>query len=212
MSRANRLSLAVLVLSVIFAGKFVWETRQQALANAEAEAEAAAEAGMKARQQAQAEALAPAGGNRGPGALPGDAILQNYGLATARPQDDLDAMAHTFSNLLLLVKGDSPFRMGANEEFAAALLGKNRDKLAFVSPDNRRVLNSRGQIIDRWGTPLYFHTTARDRVDIRSAGPDGQMWTADDVHRRYDGQFLKGEALNPDSLFQEAKPGDSRPK
>lgn len=211
MSRANRLSLAVLVLSVVFAGKCVWEARQQwQFQKAAAEADAAAEAEMKARQQAQAEAQAWE--NRGLGALPGDAILQNYGLATARPEDDLDAMAHTFSNLLLLVKGDSPFRMGANEEFAAALLGKNRDKLAFVSPDNRRVLNGQGQIIDRWGTPLYFHTAARDRVDIRSAGPDGRMWTADDVHRRYDGQFLKGEALNPASLFQETKPGASRPK
>lgn len=132
--------------------------------------------------------------------LPGEAILKNYAQPSTRPQEDLEALAHTFSNLLLLIKGDSPFRMGANEEFAAALRGKNRTQLRFLS-DTHRAFNAQGQLIDRWDTPLYFHAIARDRVDIRSAGPDRQMWTADDLHRRYDGSFLKGEALNPDSLF-----------
>lgn len=140
--------------------------------------------------------------------LPGDAILKNYALPSTRPQEDLEALAHTLSNLLLLIKSDSPFRMGANEEFAAALRGKNRTQLRFLS-DTHRAFNAQGQLIDRWDTPLYFHALARDRVDIRSAGPDRQMWTADDLHRHYDGQFLKGEALNPKSLFQEKAPGRS---
>lgn len=142
--------------------------------------------------------------------LPGDVILQNYAQPNTRPQEDLEALAHTFSNLALLIKGDSPFRMGANEEFAAALLGKNRTQLRFIS-DGHRALNDKGQLIDRWGTPLYFHTTAHDRIDIRSAGPDHVMWTADDLHRKYDGSFLKGESLNPASLFQEQVPG-SKPR
>ncbi len=140
--------------------------------------------------------------------LPGDAILKNYALPSTRPQEDLEALAHTLSNLLLLIKGDSPFRMGANEEFAAALRGKNRTQLRFLS-DTHRAFNAQGQLIDRWDTPLYFHALARDKVDIRSAGPDRQMWTADDLHRHYDGNFLKGEALNPKSLFQEKEPGRS---
>lgn len=197
MSRPHCLSLAVLVLSVLFAGKCLWQMQQW---HQEQRAAAEAEAAIKTQPQEQVETQA----NRSP--LPGDAILKNYASPSTRPQEDLEALAHTFSNLLLLVKGDSPFRMGANEEFAAALRGKNRAQLRFLS-DTHRAFNAQGQLMDRWDTPLYFHALARDRVDIRSAGPDRQMWTSDDIHRHYDGSFLKGEALNPDSLFQETEPG-----
>jgi len=134
--------------------------------------------------------------------LPGEAILQSYALPTTRPEDDLNALAHVFSNLTLLIKGDSPFPMGANEEFAAALRGKNRTRLRFM-PDAHRAFNAQGQIVDRWDTPVFFHVTDHTRIDIRSAGPDGKMWTADDLHRRYDGQFLARDALNPPSLYVE---------
>ncbi|SKA75721.1 hypothetical protein SAMN02745166_00059 [Prosthecobacter debontii] len=138
--------------------------------------------------------------------LPGDEILKHYASPETRPEEDLDMLAHAFSNLMLLVKGDSPFHMGANEEFAAALRGKNRSHLRFVS-DSHRAFNPNGQLLDRWGSPLYFHTVSQDRVDIRSAGPDGQMWTDDDLHRHYDGRFMKGEELNPPSLWRtESKP------
>lgn len=140
--------------------------------------------------------------------LPSSAILEQYGSPNSRPQDDLSALAHVFSNLTLLIKSDQPFRMGANEEFAAALRGVNQTKLRFVE-DGSRIFNAQGQIVDRWDTPVYFHALAHDRIDIRSAGPDRQMWTADDLHRHYDGTFLKGDALNSPSLFQTTPPAGS---
>ncbi|MEN3942185.1 hypothetical protein WJU23_12885 [Prosthecobacter sp. SYSU 5D2] len=165
----------------------------------EASTRAIVEAGMQRQQQAA----------EGSSHLPGDDILKNYALPATRPQEDLEALAHTFSNLFLLVKGDAPFHMGANEEFAAALRGKNRAKLRFLS-DGHRALNARSQLVDRWGTPLHFHVVAHDRVDIRSAGPDRQMWTEDDLHRQHDGTFLKGKSLNPPSLLKEPAPGRRR--
>jgi hypothetical protein len=126
--------------------------------------------------------------------LPGEMILKGYAQPGTRPEDDLGSMAHAFSNLTLLVKGDSPFRMGANEEFAAALRGKNRDQLRFL-PDTHPCFNAVGQIIDRWGTPLFFHVKDKSRIDMRSAGPDRRMWTDDDLHRRHDGQFHRGKVL-----------------
>ncbi len=125
--------------------------------------------------------------------LPGEEILKNYALASTRPEDDLHAMAHVFANFRLLVKGDA-FRMGANEEFAAALLGKNAAKEVFLTAPHA-CLNARGQIIDRWGTALFFHVRDRDRVDIRSAGPDREMWTADDLHRLANGDWHRGAGL-----------------
>ncbi len=126
---------------------------------------------------------------------PGIQILQNYASASTRPEDDLQAMAHAFSNLLLLAKGDAPFRMGANEEFAAALLGKNSAKEVFLKAPHA-CLNDKAQLIDRWGTPLFFHVRDASRIDIRSAGPDRTMWTADDLQRQHDSEFLQGATLS----------------
>lgn len=131
-------------------------------------------------------------------ALPGREILQEYAQPGTRPEDDLHALAHAFANLQLLIKSRAPFRLGANEEFAAALLGKNADKLVFLAPPHA-CLNAQGQLIDRWGTPLFFHVRDASRIDIRSAGPDRVLWTADDLHRQADGQFIPGASLPPES-------------
>jgi hypothetical protein len=56
-------------------------------------------------------------------------------------------------------------------------------------------LNARGQLVDRWGSPLFFHVRDVSRIDLRSAGPDREMWTADDLHRRHDGEFFHGDTL-----------------
>ena len=132
---------------------------------------------------------------------PGDAILKGYGKAEGTVQGDLTAMAEVLGNFALLVKGNYPLPLGANEELVAALRGKNAVGLEFVSGESA-ALNEKGQLVDRWGTPLFFHARARDEVDIRSAGPDREMWTGDDVHRLHDGRYLRGEALNAGSLFE----------
>ena len=126
--------------------------------------------------------------------LPGELILKTYASPSNRPEDDLQAMAHVFSNLQLLVKGGAPFRMGANEEFAAALMGQNAAKEVFLKAPHA-CLNEKGQLVDRWGSPLFFHVRDRSRIDIRSAGPDREMWTADDLQRQHEGEFFRGEAL-----------------
>ena len=133
-------------------------------------------------------------------------ILADFAAASLPPERDLDAISRVLGNFMLLVKGDSPLPLGANEEIAAALRGKNRAHLRAL-PDNHRAFNARGQLIDRWDTPLYFHAESRDRLDIRSAGPDRVMWTADDLHRTPDGRFLRGAALLAPSLFEGAGRG-----
>lgn len=132
--------------------------------------------------------------------LPGEMILQAYASPGSRPQDDLHAVAHALENLALLVKGNDPFRLGANEEFADALKGRNKAQIRFLR-DDHPAFNEKGQLVDRWKTPLYIHAASRDRLEIRSAGPDQKMWTEDDLQRQPDGQFLKGKDLNPTSLY-----------
>ena len=136
----------------------------------------------------------------------GAAILKEYADPATKPEHDLALMSHALDNFSLLVKGDNPLPLGANEDIAVALRGKNKARLRFL-PDDSPVFDSQGRLIDRWGSPLYFHANARDRLDIRSAGPDKQMWTADDLHRRHDGSFLRGDDLHAASLFDEAAAG-----
>lgn len=136
-----------------------------------------------------------------PGAV-GNQILAGYGDPSAKPEEDLALMHRALGNFALLVKGADPLPLGANEDIAAALLGKNSRKTVFLQSPTP-ALNDAQQLIDRWGTPLYFHARARDRIEIRSAGPDKIMWSDDDLHRNADGQFRRGEELNPDSLFNQ---------
>lgn len=152
---------------------------------------------------APAPAAHPTGAPAARGPLFGERILARYGDPARPPEEDLHGIAHTLENFALLVKGDNPIPLGANEEIAAALRGKNRGKLRSL-PDEHRAFNAGGQLVDRWGTPLFFHAQSRDRIDIRSAGPDRKMWTADDLHRTPDGRFLRGEALLAPSLFDES--------
>jgi hypothetical protein len=142
--------------------------------------------------------------NRPGGAPFAERILADYASPSRPPQEDLRDLARTLENFALLVKGSNPLPLGANEEIAAALRGKNKAALRAVA-DDHRIFNASGQIVDRWETPLYFHAASRDRLEIRSAGPDRQMWTADDLHRLPDGHFLRGEALLAPSLFGEKR-------
>jgi hypothetical protein len=134
----------------------------------------------------------------------GSGILKNYATPSQSAEQDLTDLSHAFGNFTLLIKGSDPLPLGANEDIANALRGKNRAKLKFL-PDDAPCFNAQGQLIDRWQTSLFFHANDQQRLDIRSAGPDHEMWTADDIHRRYDGQFVRGEALNASSLFDATK-------
>src|SRR4030095_15863592 len=69
--------------------------------------------------------------------------------------------------------------VGTNAAIMRAIGGDNRKQLRIGLPAGQR-LNDQGELVDRWGTPYFFHQVSRDRMEIRSAGPDRVMWTADD--------------------------------
>jgi hypothetical protein len=68
--------------------------------------------------------------------------------------------------------------VGNNSEISRVLLGKNSQGKKFL-PDNAH-LNAKGELTDRWDQPLFFHQISAKEMEVRSAGPDRKMWTADD--------------------------------
>lgn len=65
-----------------------------------------------------------------------------------------------------------------NKSIADALFGKNPKQLTFLEKDPHYT-NSRGELIDYWGTSYRFAFT-NNAVEVRSAGEDRVFGTADD--------------------------------
>jgi len=71
--------------------------------------------------------------------------------------------------------------IGGNGDITAALIGvADVTRPGQLFPRNHRAIRD-GQLIDRWGTPFWFHPNSSSQMEIRSGGPDKQMFTQDDV-------------------------------
>ena len=70
--------------------------------------------------------------------------------------------------------------VGTNAEIMQAIMGGN-PKGARLGPPEGQSLNDKGELIDRWGTPYFFHQLGKDQMEIHSAGPDQRMGTEDDL-------------------------------
>ena len=138
-----------------------------------------------------------------PRALLGETILRDYGNPSQPPENDLTLMSRLLDNFLLLVKTAKDKPLSANGDWASALRGGNPARERFL-PDQHPALNAQGELVDRWQSALFFHALGGGRYEIRSAGPDRQLWTKDDIHRNYDGSFRRGQELNAASLVDGA--------
>jgi hypothetical protein len=95
-------------------------------------------------------------------------------------KEDIENVRSMFSNYVARM-GEIP--VGTNAEIMKAVMGGNRDRLT-LGPPHGQSLNEKGELVDQWGTPYFFHQLARDSMEVRSAGPDMQMWTQDDIVTR----------------------------
>jgi hypothetical protein len=113
-------------------------------------------------------------------ALPGDVLLTEYASPETPPIDDLKKLHNVLSGYFSVVKDLTRFPIGGNEDLAACLLGENINRQPFIRP-NHPILNEDRMLIDRWGTPFSIHPEAARDLTIRSAGPDTEMFTEDDL-------------------------------
>lgn len=91
--------------------------------------------------------------------------------------DDLENVQSMFRNFRTRM-GENP--VGTNAEIMKAVMGGNPAR-AQLGPPEGQGLNEQGELVDRWGTPYFFHQLSKDQMETRSAGPDRILWTGDDV-------------------------------
>jgi hypothetical protein len=103
---------------------------------------------------------------------------------TRRVSDVDPELAGDFDQIILMfrsyrtITGENP--VGTNEEMMKSIMGGN-PKGATLGPPEGQSVNEKGELIDRWGSPYFFHQLSKVHTEIRSAGPDRRMWNEDDL-------------------------------
>jgi hypothetical protein len=103
-------------------------------------------------------------GGAAPSGLPPGIVLEN-----------MRTVFHQYNSRF----GGNP--VGTNPEITASLDGGNPDHVVFLNSEDGMRINERGELVDSWGTPFFFHQLSRTEMEIRSAGPDRTLWTDDDL-------------------------------
>lgn len=67
-----------------------------------------------------------------------------------------------------------------NRDIMNALTGNNPDKLP-VFPRKHPRIDARGNLLDAWGNPFIFHPLSSQHLEVRSKGPDREIFTDDDI-------------------------------
>jgi hypothetical protein len=103
-----------------------------------------------------------------------------YGAADGSAREDLELLAGVWEAAMLLVKDHDRFPLPDNAAITAFLQGRNPHRVAWIRPGHPAV-GAAGELLDRWGSPVFFHRESAGRSTFRSAGPDREMWTDDDL-------------------------------
>ncbi len=111
-----------------------------------------------------------------PSTIPADlpATSTNADPATAIDLDKISLMFRDYRT----ITGENP--VGTNAEIMKSIMGGN-PKGAMLGPPEGQTLNENGELLDRWGTPYFFHQLTKDLMEIHSAGPDRKLGSDDDV-------------------------------
>lgn len=111
--------------------------------------------------------------------IPEAHLADGLNLSSNTIQQDLAIVGAVFAAYRSIYPGKGN-PIGDNREISDTLRGANPNGIPFL-PAGHRAINQRGELCDRWGTPLFFHAESGIKMEIRSAGPDQKPWTADDV-------------------------------
>jgi len=115
-----------------------------------------------------------------PDSVLSDTMLAGYAGESTSAAEDLEMIARYIDSVFLLVKDRDTADYSTNEDLVLFLHGSNSHHLSFLAK-NGPALNGKGQLVDRWGSPLIPHPISRKLLELRSAGPDKIPYTDDDL-------------------------------
>jgi len=145
----------------------------RALAANNAQATAMIAASFNAVRPLQNEALTTPTRNLAPAGRPAPLEFTNFSASIV-----LENMRHTIRNYGSRFGGNP---VGTNPEITRALAGNNPQQVNFLNAEDGLRVNAQGELVDPWGTPFFFHQLSGSEMEIHSAGPDRNLWTADDL-------------------------------
>lgn len=70
--------------------------------------------------------------------------------------------------------------IGDDADLVRALTGRNPLRM-IVIPPGHPAISAEGRLLDRWGTPYHIHARSSASYEVRSAGADRRLFTADDL-------------------------------
>jgi hypothetical protein len=97
----------------------------------------------------------------------------------AAEEEDLESVAALLSYYRLFFKMNPV--ADDNASVTRALTGSNPSGMILLPPDHPSI-DGEGRLLDRWGTPFFFHAMSEKQMEIFSAGPDRKFDTGDDLH------------------------------
>ena len=117
------------------------------------------------------------------GPTPPDAVVHPEGVAFGSGQPP-DREIELLMTLLRAYRDEfGGFPTGEdNPQFLNAMAGGNPGAIWFLPRPHPRI-DAEGRLLDPWGAPYFFHAVSRDYLEIRSAGPDRELFTGDDLVR-----------------------------
>ena len=110
----------------------------------------------------------------------GSPLARELNSASSDARRDVAALHEMLRQYLRQLRQRPGHPIGNDTDLARVLTGKNPMKLV-VLPPTHPALSSDGRLRDRWGTPYFIHPRGAGAFEIRSAGPDRQLFTGDDA-------------------------------
>jgi len=114
--------------------------------------------------------------------LPPEALLLDD---PTTPEPQVKEALHNLLSSIRFLGTEKSYPAGLNVEITNALLGLNSRKFGYLPADSGRI-NKNGELVDKYGTPYWFHSQTSQTLTITSAGPDRLMHTDDDVRHPTD--------------------------
>lgn len=96
------------------------------------------------------------------------------------PERDVEIVHTLLQQYLRRLRKRQGLPIGNDSDLARVLSGKNPMHVVWLA-SGHRALGPEGRLVDRWSRPYFIHPRGNAAYEIRSAGPDGKMFTADDL-------------------------------